>query len=121
MADTPRHCIVVLNFNGMADTRTCLDSLASSVSEEFAVLLVDNASSEPIDADTQTRWPWLHVVRNAANLGYAGGNNAGLRWALARGFDWIVLLNNDTTVTPTFGDSCRAASRMDRCVATALK
>ena len=112
MADTPRHCIVVLNFNGMADTRKCLDSLASSVGEDVTVLLVDNASSEPLDADIQARWPWLHVVRNATNLGYAGGNNTGLRWALARGFDWIVLLNNDTTVTPTFGDSCRAASRM---------
>lgn len=112
MADRARFCIVVLNYNGMADTRKCLDSLEPSVSEDFQVLLVDNASSEPLDADLQARWPWVHVERNASNLGYAGGNNTGLRWALARGFDWVVLLNNDTTVTRSFADSCRGASTL---------
>lgn len=112
MADALRHCVVVLNYNGMADTRKCLDSLAPSVGDDFQVLLVDNASSEPLDADLGTRWPWVHVERNAANLGYAGGNNTGLRWALARGFDWVVLLNNDTTVTATFRGDCARASRL---------
>lgn len=112
MTDSPSFCIVVLNYNGMADTRVCLDSLAPSVRADFQVLLVDNASSEPLDADLQTRWPWLHVERTTSNLGYAGGNNVGLRWASSRGFDWMVLLNNDTTVTSTFAESCRVAAAM---------
>lgn len=112
MAEPTRLCIVVLNFNGMADTRVCLDSLAASVRADVEVLLVDNASSEPLDDDLETRWPWLHAERTASNLGYAGGNNVGLRWASSRGFDWIVLLNNDTSVTSTFGESCRAAAAL---------
>lgn len=110
MPEPLRMGVVVLNFNGMADTRKCLDSLAPSVSDHFQVLLVDNASTEPIDADLSSRWPWVQVERNAANLGYAGGNNTGLRWGLARGFDWVVLLNNDTIVTPSFAEDCRQAA-----------
>lgn len=112
MADDALIGVVVLNFNGMADTRECLDSLAPCVSDRFEVLLVDNGSSEPLDSDLHSRWPWLHVERNAVNMGYAGGNNIGLRWAIARGVDWVVLLNNDTTVSKAFDVECRRAASL---------
>jgi GT2 family glycosyltransferase len=55
-------------------------------------------------------FPWCHVVANPANLGFAGGNNRGIEYALARGADWVLLLNNDTIVAPDFLDRLAEAA-----------
>ena len=95
----PRVWIVPLNFNGLEDTRKCLRSLAA-LSSPASVVVVDNASDEDPTQSLKQEFPAVHLIRNSVNAGWSGGNNAGIRFALARGADFIILLNNDTTVHP---------------------
>ena len=95
----PRVWIVPVNFNGLEDTRKCLRSLAA-LSSPASVVVVDNASNEDPTAILKQEFPAVHLIRNPINAGWSGGNNAGIRFALARGADFILLLNNDTTVHP---------------------
>ncbi len=96
---TPNVWIVPVNYNGTEDTRKCLRSLAE-LSAPAHVVLVDNASHPDPTAALAAEFPWVHVVRNTENLGWSGGNNTGIRYALDRGADFVMLLNNDTTVAP---------------------
>lgn len=86
---------VVLNWNGGDDT---LDALASL--EGIESICVDNGSTDGSDRLVEERFPDVEVLRTGANLGYAGGNNAGIRRALERGADWVLILNNDAVAEP---------------------
>jgi GT2 family glycosyltransferase len=96
---SPNVWIVPVNFNGLEDTRKCLRSLAT-LAPSASVVVVDNASAVDPTAALADEFPWAHLVRNPVNGGWSGGNNAGIRYALARGAEFVVLLNNDTTVRP---------------------
>lgn len=93
-----RTAIVVLNYNGLDDTLLCLESIRPLAAQGVVVILVDNASRvDPRDAASAIL-PDMIYVRNAENLGYAGGNNRGIEKALQLGSDFVIVLNNDTTV-----------------------
>jgi GT2 family glycosyltransferase len=88
---------VVLSWNGREDTLACLRSLAG---EEVETIVVDNASTDG-SADAVARESAdVELIRNAENLGYAGGMNAGIRRALERGADHVLVLNNDVELEP---------------------
>jgi GT2 family glycosyltransferase len=95
-----RLAVVVLTWNGRDDTLACLESLRASLGPGDAAIVADNGSSDGTEAAVRAAHPWAEFLQNGANLGYAGGNNAGLRRALDRGFAWVLLLNNDTIVPP---------------------
>jgi GT2 family glycosyltransferase len=103
--------IVVLSYNGLADTRKCLASVTATQRPGVTVLLVDNGSTDGTAAAVEAEFPWCRLLRVEENRGPAAGNNAGIRAALASGAEWIVLLNNDTTVHPTLVDRLRDAVR----------
>jgi GT2 family glycosyltransferase len=100
--------IVVVNFNGLEDTRRCLRSL-ESLSPAVSVVVVDNASDVDPTPGLSQEFPWCEFIRNSVNGGWAGGNNTGIRLALARGASNVVLLNNDTVVAPDFVTRLEAA------------
>lgn len=81
---------VVLNWNGGSDTLAALESL-----DGIATICVDNGSTDGSDVQVETRFPRVELIRTGANLGFAGGNNVGVRRALERGADWVLLVNND--------------------------
>jgi GT2 family glycosyltransferase len=91
--------VVVVNYNGWEDTRLCLRSL-ERLTVAASVVLVDNASTANRIAELGSEFPWCHFVHNTVNGGWAGGNNSGIRYALERGAEEVILLNNDTTVAP---------------------
>jgi GT2 family glycosyltransferase len=95
-----RLAVVILTWNGRSDTLACLASLeaAGHPASDEAVVVVDNGSTDGTLGAVAERFPWADLIQNGSNLGFAGGNNAGLRWALARGFRYAMLLNNDTEV-----------------------
>jgi GT2 family glycosyltransferase len=86
---------VVLNWNGGDETLAALASL-----DEIETICVDNGSTDGSDALVEEQFPRVELIRTGANLGFAGGNNVGIRRALARGADWVLLLNNDATAEP---------------------
>ncbi len=92
--------IVLLNWNGLSDTDACLGSLAGLDYPNYRVVVVDNASSDGSEAELRRRHPGLTLLQSGANLGFAGGNNVGLRYALDNGAEYVWLLNNDTVVEP---------------------
>jgi len=100
MKPTPKLAVVVLDWNGGDETLACLNAVYASRGPTPRVILVDNASRVPVIDEARRRFPSIEVYRNPRNLGYAGGNNVGLRAALDGGADSVVLLNNDAEVRP---------------------
>lgn len=95
--------IIILNWNGWGDTFECLKSLENIIYDNFEIILIDNASKEKTRFSKET-FPKLKITQifNEYNLGFAGGNNQGIKMALEGGADYVLLLNNDTTVEPDF-------------------
>jgi len=96
----PHVVAIVLNWCGEEDTAACLESLGASTYKRLTVLLVDNASPDRSGARLHERFPNIPFLQTGSNLGYTGGNNAGIRWALERGTDYVLVINNDATVEP---------------------
>lgn len=94
--------IIVLNWNGLADTLACLESLAGLDYPAYGVVVVDNGSTDDSVAAVRASYPQVTVIETRENLGYVGGNNVGLEYAKASGADYALLLNNDTEVAPDF-------------------
>jgi GT2 family glycosyltransferase len=102
---TPSIAIIVLNWNGRDLTLDCLRSLEAVSTPGLRTILVDNASTDgSVDAVRQRYGDRITVIVNEDNLGFAAGNNVGIRRALGGGADFILLLNNDTVVAPDFVD-----------------
>lgn len=100
----PAVWIIILNWNGLADTLACLATLHHAVSGAYRVhiLVVDNGSASDPRAAIAARFPDVEVVRLERNHGFTGGCNYGMQRALESGADFVVLLNNDTLVDPDF-------------------
>jgi len=96
----PSVFIVVLNWNGLADTLECVRSLDAVTYGKRTVVVVDNGSANAEAERLESALPGLTVLRSGENLGYAGGNNLGIRYALDQGAEYVWLLNNDTVVDP---------------------
>lgn len=101
--------IILLNWNGQADTRACLRSLADLTYPHHHIIVVDNGSSDDAVPALTRDFPHITVLANGANLGFAAGNNVGIEHALARGAEYLLLLNNDTVVDPQLLDAFVAA------------
>ncbi len=94
----PRVHIVLLNWNGWQDTIECLESLEDLEYPNFEVVVVDNASTDDSVNEIKEKYPGITLLESDYNLGYAGGNNIGLCYALEDNADYVWLLNNDTVV-----------------------
>ena len=79
--------IVVLNYNGYEDTISCVDSLLKIQYENYKIIVVDNASTNDHSALQQNLPSEIILLQSGKNLGYAGGNNVGIRWALENDAD----------------------------------
>lgn len=87
-------------YGGEDVTVACIESLLEQDYESLTVLLVDNASPDGSGGRVRARFPDIEYLETGANLGYTGGNNRGIQHAMARGADYVLVLNNDTTVDP---------------------
>lgn len=92
--------IIVLNYNNHRDTAECLRSLAGLDYPDYSVTVVDNCSSDGSAERLSGEFPHVFFLCNHTNLGFADGNNQGIRHALEEGADLVWLLNNDTVVEP---------------------
>ena len=95
MSDQARATVIVVNWNGERLLRACLDALARQQTRApFHTWVVDNGSSDASVPMLEREYPAVRVLRNATNLGFAGGNNTALRQVAT---PYAVLLNNDAT------------------------
>jgi GT2 family glycosyltransferase len=92
--------IIIINWNGKLDTDSCLQSLQKIYKPALEVhtVVVDNGSTDGSLEYLQQKHPWAIFLPTGSNLGFTGGNNRGIEFALSHQADYIWLLNNDTVV-----------------------
>ncbi|MCL5405141.1 MAG: glycosyltransferase family 2 protein [Deltaproteobacteria bacterium] len=100
MPPLPKVCISILNWNRLPDTLACLESVFNLDYPNFEVIVVDNHSSESPEETIRRLHPGAKLIINRANIGFTGGNNVAMAYAMQSGADYIWLLNNDTVVEP---------------------
>lgn len=128
----PKVYIIILNWNGKEDTLKCLNSVYQIDYPNYDIVVIDNGSQDDsveciknfakdrvinfvsfnsnnfsIDSRLEGLRDFpsnkkLVLILNEKNLGFARGNNIGIRFALENGADWVLILNNDTVVPPDF-------------------
>lgn len=90
--------VVILNYNGLDNTLECVESVNNSnLREKIQIIVVDN-NSQDNSQNVLKKVKNITLIVNSANLGYSGGNNIGIKYALQTKADYICLLNNDTKV-----------------------
>lgn len=95
--------IVVLNYKGMENTLECLESLRRLNKQKLNVeLIVVENGSEDGSAEALSKIKDIQLITSDKNLGFSGGMNLGISFALNRQADYVILLNNDTYVDPNF-------------------
>jgi GT2 family glycosyltransferase len=94
--------IIIINWNSFDVTSNCLTSIRSVSYENFKIIVVDNGSSDDSAVKLKRFFPEIILLKNEKNIGFTGGNNQGIEYALANDFDLVMLLNNDTVVTSNF-------------------
>jgi GT2 family glycosyltransferase len=90
--------IIILNWNGLKDTLECLESVYALDYPNFKVVVVDNGSTHDLPDSIIRTYPQVVLIKNDENLGFTGGNNVGMRYAMEAGAEYLWLLNNDTIV-----------------------
>lgn len=93
---SPPVTCIILNWNGWQDTIDCLDALKQCTYPNLSTVVVDNGSTNDSVARIRASHPDTLLLESGQNLGFAGGNNIGIRHAIAHGAEYIWLLNNDT-------------------------
>lgn len=90
--------VIIVNWNGKKYLKNCLESVSKQSYLNYRIVLVDNNSTDASLKFVENNFPQIKVIRNNKNLGFAKGNNVGIKYALKQGADYIILLNNDTMV-----------------------
>lgn len=102
--------VVVLSYYGREDTLACVESLIAG-SPHALVLVIDNGAFDGVLEAVADRWPEVHTLQTGTNLGFSGGMNRGIEWALAAGAATVTVLNNDTVVSPGAIESLSQVAR----------
>lgn len=100
----PKVSIILLNCNNEHFTIDCLQSLKHVTYPNIEPVVVDNGSKVESIQKLKSAFPHTLLLENGKNLGFTGGNNVGVRYALDHGADYVMLLNNDTIVAPDMFD-----------------
>ncbi len=103
MNEWPSVFIIILNWNGAEDTINCVRSFRGLRYPNYELVVVDNGSTDSSVNRIKEKFPNITLIETGNNLGYAGGNNAGIRYAINKGADYILIVNNDTElINPNF-------------------
>lgn len=102
MKKHPKVFIIILNYNGKDVIKKCLTSVFKLDYPNFEVVFVDNNSTDGSLEIAKSNYSKAIFIKNEENLGYASGNNIGIRFSLERMADYILVLNNDTEVEKDF-------------------
>ena len=109
----PRVSIVILNWNGRDVIGKTLVSVHNQEYPLWEVVVVDNGSTDGSPAVISRDFPHVTVILNEMNVGFAAGINVGIRHALKRGADSVLLLNSDARLAPTATGSMVSAMLAD--------
>jgi GT2 family glycosyltransferase len=111
--DQPTVYCIVLNLNGRDLLAETLESMGKMNYPSAKIVVVDNGSNDRSQSMVRERFPGIDLIENGSNLGFGGGNNVGMQFALDRGAEWIILLNNDIAVDPAMLDELMTIALSD--------
>jgi hypothetical protein len=94
----PKIFAVILNYNGRDTIKMCLDFVFQSDYPNLEVVVVDNNSTDESLELAKKFFSKFHFIKNEKNLGFAAGNNVGIKFALEKMADYVFLLNNDARI-----------------------
>ena len=94
--------IILINYNSKVHTIECLESLSELNYINYRIIIVDNNSIDNDFDKVKSKYNNVYIINNKKNYGFAGANNIGIKYALDNKADYILLLNNDTTVDKDF-------------------
>lgn len=103
-----RCTVIIVNWNSWDILSKCLEKLHNQTFQNFNVLVIDNASSNPAPADLQIRHPDVTLIQNKTNLGFAAANNQAFKFLADS--KWVVLLNPDAFAEPNWLEELASAA-----------
>ncbi len=107
--------VVVLTWNARERIAACLNSVSDQTHDNYTIVVVDNASTDGTVEWISAHHPSVVVIQNKANIGFAAGNNIGMQWAYEAGYEYVVLLNDDTKVRRTWlSELCKRADMSEQ-------
>ena len=102
MKNYPKVFIVILNYNGKEVIKKCLTSVFKLDYPDFEVVIIDNNSTDGSFEIAKSTFSKASFIKNEENLGFSAGNNLGIRFAIERMAQYVLVLNNDTEVEKDF-------------------
>ncbi|MFY0626303.1 MAG: glycosyltransferase family 2 protein [Reichenbachiella sp.] len=93
--------IIILNWNSSEVTCNCLMDFVKQ-GMNYSIIVVDNGSSDDSVVCIKAKFPNITIIESPTNVGFAGGNNLGIRYCLDKGYEYVMLLNNDTLFDEDF-------------------
>ncbi|HEU5121643.1 MAG TPA: glycosyltransferase family 2 protein [Candidatus Saccharimonadales bacterium] len=109
-----RVAVVVVNYKGIEDTKHCLAALSEQTFKDFTIIAIENGSHDrSVDEFKKFEQQYgdnLITLYNDKNLGFDGGVNTGIHWAMERDFEYIILCNNDALPDENWVKSLVAAA-----------
>lgn len=110
--------VIILHYKGEDDTKECLGSLfrRTANKRQLQVILVINGASSSFSSDLQKNYPQIETIVTGENLGFAEGNNVGIKKAIEFGSSQIILLNNDTLVAQEMVDELISFVETDKSI-----
>lgn len=103
----PKIAVIIVNYNNAKDTAETIESVQKNTTKNHMVhvFLVNNGCTDGESALLHEEYPGITVINSPENLGFGKGNNLGVKQAIKDGYDYVLLLNNDATITsPDFFD-----------------
>ncbi|MFL0249129.1 glycosyltransferase family 2 protein [Clostridium neuense] len=94
--------IIIVNYNGYKDTIDCVNSLRKIKYDNYKIVIIDNDSTNDSVKKLKFYLEDCTILSMKSNLGFAGGNNFGINYALKNNAEFVLLLNNDTIVKDDF-------------------
>ena len=95
-------CAVIPTYNRLNFTVGCVNSLRKQTVNGFEIVVVDNGSTDGTSEVIPKSFPEVPLLKGHDNLWWSGAVNLGIKYALKKDFEYIILLNNDTEVTPDY-------------------
>lgn len=99
--------VILVNFNGEKYCQKCINSIMKQTYPEVDIVFVDNASIDNSVSMVKNEFPKVKIITLKENMGFTGGNNIGIKEAIRKGSDYLLLLNTDTELM-----DCNLISRM---------
>ncbi len=94
--------VILINWNSYDLTRDTLNSMQKVTYMDLDVIVVDNGSTDGSGDRLEAEFPETIMIKSSSNTGFTGGNNLGFQYALAQGYTYVMMMNNDVEVESDF-------------------